>query len=122
MWNHSRLMEGQAEKQQASFASVYSLDAWGKPAASAKLVDTGDPLVVAFEMEKGGATAQIVVAHRPGAWTALGWKSDARVLVARRKGNETQVLVAGGTAASSEAAGGEIRLDEPGTRFGTLRK
>ena len=87
----------QAGKAQASFASVYSLDAWGKPAASAKLVDTGDPLVVAFEMARDGATVQVVVAHRPGAWEALGWKSDARVLVARRKGNETQVLRAGGS-------------------------
>jgi len=105
----------------AGSAVVYRLAGWGHAPESAALGATGDPLVVAFEMKKDGATAQVVVAHRPGAWEALGWKSDARVLVARRKGDETQVLLAGGTVAASEAAGKELRLAEPGNLFETLK-
>jgi len=98
-----------------NLATVLSLDAWGPPAESVALVETGDPLVAAVEMKKGDATTLLVVAHRAGRWQAAGWSSDARVLVAGHQGGKSQVLMAGGTHA--ERGPLKLRLDAPGNAF-----
>ncbi|MFP4056048.1 MAG: alginate lyase family protein [Candidatus Brocadiia bacterium] len=109
--DHVALARQQAPR--ASFACVYWLDAWSEPPRSVAFADAGEPLVAALTVEGEEATLWVVVAHRPGRWKALGWASDARVLVARESGGRTRVLMAGGTAA--EKGGQAIRLDAAGS-------
>jgi len=94
---------------------VVRLGKWGRAVEDAGLRDTGDPAVVGFEMKQGGATVRVVVAHRPGEWQALGWTSDARVLVVIERGGQLSALMAGGTkAAKGDKA---LRLPQPGNCF-----
>ncbi|MFW6162164.1 MAG: heparinase II/III domain-containing protein, partial [Planctomycetota bacterium] len=101
--------------REANFAAALTMAAWGEPVDEAKLVKTGDPRLVAFEMRQGKATVRVVVAHRRGQWEALGWRSDARVLVAMERDGRLSVLMAGGTEAAKD--GKTLRRDEPGTLF-----
>ena len=99
----------------ASFAAVLRLEKWGRAVKDAGLADTGDPAIVGFEMKQGDAAIRVVVAHRPGEWQALGWASDARVLVVMERGGQLSVLMAGGTkAAKGDKA---LRLPQPGNCF-----
>jgi len=103
------------KRARASFAAVVRLGKWGRAVEDAGLRDTGDPAVVGFEMKQGGATVRVVVAHRPGEWQALGWTSDARVLVVIERGGQLSALMAGGTkAAKGDKA---LRLPQPGNCF-----
>jgi len=100
---------------QASFAAALRLEKWGKAVEDAALRDTGAPAIVAFEMKQGDATIRVVVAHRSGEWKALGWASDARVLVVVERGGQLSALMAGGTkAAKGDKA---LRLPQPGNCF-----
>lgn len=102
------------EGDQASFASVLSMEAWRNPVQTARWVSTGDANTAAFEMEqKDGTATRVVIAHGPtpvtNAWQALGWRSDARVLCVRQKGPELTLLLAGGTFAQA----GESEVCQP---------
>ena len=97
----------------ADFAAVYALDGWGNPVQTARWLSggaaDGSGAAVFETTQQDGATTRVIVAHRPGAWEAAGWKSDARVLYVREKGAEAQWLVAGGTFARQ----GELELRRP---------
>lgn len=91
----------------ADFAAVYALDSWNNPVQTARWLSHGDAAqngALAFEMtQKDGTTTRVIVAHNPGEWQSNGWKSDARVLCVRQKGDAVQVLLGGGTYAQNGA-------------------
>ncbi len=86
------------EGTRANFASVLQMKAWPNPVLSATIIPT-DEHTMAFEMkQQDGTSTQVIVAlDAAGEWKALGWNSDARVLVVRTRGQQEQALVAGGT-------------------------
>ncbi|MDQ3814090.1 MAG: alginate lyase family protein [Armatimonadota bacterium] len=102
--------------KRADFAAVYALDSWNNPVQSARWISTGaagENGAAAFEMtQQDGTTTRIIVAHSPGEWQAADWKSDARVLYVRQKGEEIQVLLGGGSFAQNGAL--ELRQTAPG--------
>nr|MDQ2732510.1 hypothetical protein [Armatimonadota bacterium] len=84
----------------AHFAASYGMEAWHNDVRSIRLLPTGNPDLTAVEaVQANGMTTLVVVAHTPGAWTAAGWTSDARVLIVRglEGGGKPEVLAAGGT-------------------------
>ena len=99
--------------KRADFAAVYALRDWGNAVQAAQWVATGDAAengASVFEMtQKDGTKTHVVVAHNSGAWQAAGWKSDARVLYVRQKGEDLQLLIGGGTFAQN----GPLELRQP---------
>ncbi len=88
----------------ADFGAAYNLDGWGNPAADLKRLSQPGAEVQAMELtQKSGDTVRLFVAHSPGTWSLGEWKSDARVLVVRKKGAITQISLCGGTFAESGA-------------------
>lgn len=100
----------------ADFAAVYALEAWGNGVQSARWLTKGDATengTRIFELtQKDGTITRVIVAHNPGEWQVAGWKSDARVLYVRQKGDDVQLLIGGGTFAQNGAL--ELRQATPG--------
>ena len=83
----------------ADFAAAYTMPEWKNPVVSAAWLPDAPAANGAKVLEvkqQDGATTQIIVAHRPGEWTAAGWHSDARVLYISTKGDAVKVLLGGG--------------------------
>ncbi|HEY0074664.1 MAG TPA: alginate lyase family protein [Abditibacteriaceae bacterium] len=87
----------------ADFGAVYGLETWNNPATESQWLSRENGLA-AFELkQKDGTVTRVTVARKSGEWELAGWKSDARVLVERRKGNELQLLLGGGTFVQNQA-------------------
>ena len=102
----------------ADFGAVYALEAWNNPVQSAQWLKEENGVSVFEIKQKDGTQTRVFVAHKAGEWTASTWKSDARVLVVRQKG-DGQVLLGGGTFAQSGAL--ELRRDKAGSYLANLQ-
>lgn len=111
------------EGDQAEFTAAYAMQAWQNPVRSLRRM-LSPPEVSAFECrQQDGTVAEVFVSHQPGTWEAGPWageiwKSDARVLVVRRRAGQAgqtgqqSVLLCGGTFAQSGAD--SVKLPAPG--------
>jgi hypothetical protein len=116
--DHLALARQQGER--ADFAAAYALDAWQNPVQKLHHLPTGNPNLAAVEMtQRDGTITTVTVSHTTGPWQALGWKSDARVLCVRRKGQNTTLLLTGGTFA--DGPNGTLRRPTPGN-YGATRR
>ncbi len=112
------------EGTRATFASVLQMKAWQNPPESIQLFTAADPRMAVLEMkQKDGTITQVFVDTQPSAqaWSALGWQSDARVLVVHIRGGKQSVLVSGGTFAELKASKLEIRRPTAGNYLAELR-
>ncbi len=103
----------------ADFGAVYALEAWNNPVQSAQWLKGEDGISVFEIKQKDGTITRVFVAHKAGEWQAADWKSDARVLVVRQKGESGQVLLGGGTFAQS--ANSELRREKAGDYLANLQ-
>jgi len=97
----------QEKRSRADFAAAYALEGWGNPVTAVRQIPaSGEDAPAGVEMTQAdGSVTQVIVAHAPGEWTALGWRSDARVLCVRRPGGgrgPVQALLVGGTFAEGK--------------------
>ncbi len=99
-----------------NFGMAYALSDKAAVTAVRKSYDVAAGVSI-LEADAQGGKIQLFVAQKPGAWTAGGWQSDARVLCIRQHGDETQVLVCGGTTAKGPA--GDLQLKAPGNCLAT---
>ena len=106
----------------ADFAAAYALDGWKNPVLSVRWLvsDAAANGAVAAEIkQQDGTTTRVVVAHAPDAWQVGDWKSDARVFVAREKGDDLHFLIGGGNFAAAGA--NELRQPVAGNYSGEKR-
>ena len=96
----------------ANFGAAYALDSWNNPVQSAQWIQSENGVSVFEVKQKDGTITRVFVAHKAGEWQAANWKSDARVLVVRQKGEIGQVLLGGGTFAQSSTM--ELRHEKAG--------
>lgn len=95
---------------EASFGTVYSLQAWRGEVRSVDWLD--ENAVTGAQVELSGGKARVWSSTRPGRWEATGMESDARVLVVFQKGEQIRILLTGGS--YMKGAGAELKFDKAG--------
>lgn len=108
-------------RQQGTKASFGVLYAFNAPASLLSAIETGLPTLAGYESKRGdGSVDRIFVSAKPGAWSAVGVRSDASVLhIKIIDGKPITFAFTGGTFARLGDV--EVKLATAGNAYATVQ-